>query len=128
MANSRKRVKEFVEGDYVMIRLRPEWFPLGTVKKLYARGAGPFKVIKKVGPNAYVLELPPKFGIRSTFNISDLVEYRELAMIPSEPFGLDPILESEPIPECPPLNSPWKGERIKHILDDQVITTLSKGY
>ena len=75
-----------------MIRLKPERFPPGTLKKLHARGAGPFKVIKKVGPYAYVLELPPELGISSTFNISDLVEYREPAMIPSEPFEPDPIL------------------------------------
>ena len=58
LANSRKRAKEFTEGDFVMIRLRPERFPPGTLRKLHARGAGPFKVIKKVGSNAYVLELP----------------------------------------------------------------------
>jgi len=111
-----------------MIRLRPERFLLGTVKKLHARGAESFKVIKKVGPNAYVLELPPKLGISSTVNILDLVEYREPAMIPSEPFGPDPILESEPIPECPPTNWPKRGERIECILDDQAITTRNKGY
>ena len=55
-------------------------------------------MIKKVGHNAYVLELPPKFGISSTFNISDLVEYKEPAIIPSEPFGPDLILEvSQPV-------------------------------
>ena len=59
LANSQKRDKGFTEGDYVMIRLKPERFPPGTVRKLHARGAGPFKVLKKVGTNAYVLELPP---------------------------------------------------------------------
>ena len=81
-----------------MVRLRPERFPPGTLKKLHARGAGLFKIIKRVGPNAYVLELPPELGISSTFNISDLVEYKEPAMIPCEPFEPDPILESEPNP------------------------------
>ena len=69
-----------------MIRLRPERFPPGTVRKLHARGAGPFRVVKRVGSNAYVLELPSELGISSTFNITDLVEYREPAVIPSEPF------------------------------------------
>ena len=41
-----------------MVRLRPEWFPPKTIKKLHAHGAGPFRVIEKVGPNAYVLDLP----------------------------------------------------------------------
>ena len=113
LGNSRRRTKEFIKGDYVMIRLKPERFPPGTLKKLHARGAGPFKVIKKVRSNAYVLELPPELGISSTFNISDLVEYREPTMIPSEPFEPDLILESEPNPECPPLNWPERGERIE---------------
>ena len=104
LANSRRRTKEFAEGDHVMVRLKPERFPPGTLKKLHARGARPFKIIKKVGSNAYVLELPPELGISSTFNISDLVKYRKPAMIPSEPFEPDPILESKPNPECLPLN------------------------
>ena len=111
-----------------MIRLKPERFPPGTLKKLHARGAGPFKVIEKVGPSAYVLELPPELGISSTFNISNQVEYREPAVIPSEPFEPDQILESEPDPECPPTNWPERGERIERILDNQTICTRNKGY
>ena len=79
-----------------MIRLNPERFPSGTIKKLHARGAGPFKILKKIGPNAYVLELPPDMGISTTFNVSDLVEYKEPLLIPSEPFGPETFIESEP--------------------------------
>ena len=111
-----------------MIRLRPERFLSGSLKKLHARGAGPFKVIKRVGSNAYVLELPPELGISSTFNISDLTEYREPAMIPSEPFEPATILESEPNPECPPTNWPERRERIERILDDQAISTRNRNY
>ena len=131
MANSRKRTKEFTEGDHVMVRLKPERFPPGTLKKLHARGAGPFKIIKKVGSNAYVLELPPELGISSTFNISDLVEYREPAVIPSEPFEPDQIIVSEPNPECPPTNWPERRERIEansgqpnYLYPEQRIPTL----
>ena len=59
-----------------MVRLRPERFPLGAVKKLHAWGAGPLKIIKKIRPNAYVLELSPDYGISSTFNIFDLKEHK----------------------------------------------------
>ena len=113
LANSRERTKEFIEDDHVMVRLKPERFPPGTLKKLHARGAGPFKIIKKVGSNAYVLELPPELGISSTFNISDLVEYREPAVISSEPFEPDQIIVSEPNHECPPTNWPERRERIE---------------
>ena len=105
-ADSHKRTKKFNEGDLVMVKLRPERFLPDTMKKLHVRGAGPFKIIKKIRPNAYVLELPPDFGISSTFNISDLREYNEPTLILSEPFEPDPIIESEPLPECPPAIPP----------------------
>jgi hypothetical protein len=40
-----------------------------------SRGAGPFKILAKINDNAYKLELPPEFGISSSFNISDLRSY-----------------------------------------------------
>ena len=43
-ANTHQHHAEFQVGDYVMIWIRPKWFPSGTVKKLQARSAGPFKV------------------------------------------------------------------------------------
>ena len=36
------RLRTFDIGDYVMVRMRPERFPPGTVKKLHARSARPF--------------------------------------------------------------------------------------
>jgi len=59
-----------------MIWIRPERFPPEAVKKLTARNAGPFKILKKINRNAYVIHLPPDFGISLTFNISDLVSYK----------------------------------------------------
>ena len=75
-----------------------------------------------------MLDLPSDLGISSTFNITDLVEYREPATIPSEAFGPIPSIESDPYPECPPINWPERGERIERILDDQAITTRGRGY
>jgi len=39
-----------------MVRICPEQFPLGTVKKLHARSAGPFQVLKKLNDNAYIID------------------------------------------------------------------------
>ena len=111
-----------------MIRLRPERFPSGIMKKLHARSAGPYKVVKRVGSNAYMLYLPSNLGISSTFNISDLIEYRAPAIIPSEPFEPDHSLESEPTPEYPPPKLRVRTERIERVLDDQSISTRNKGY
>jgi hypothetical protein len=40
-----------------------------------SRAAGPFKILAKINDNAYKLELPPEFGVSSSFNISDLRHY-----------------------------------------------------
>jgi hypothetical protein len=40
-----------------------------------SRAAGPFKILAKINDNAYKLELPPKFGVSPSFNISDLRHY-----------------------------------------------------
>jgi hypothetical protein len=37
-----------------------------------SRAADPFKILSKINDNAYKLELPPKFGVSISFNISDL--------------------------------------------------------
>ena len=84
--------------------------------------------IKKIGSNAYTLELPSDLGISPTFNVSDLIEYKGPKMIPSEPFGPDPIFEREPVPECPPTILPNKREKIEQILDDKIVTTRNKDY
>ena len=39
---------EFNEGDFVMIRIRPERFSLETIKKLHARNTCPYKILKKI--------------------------------------------------------------------------------
>jgi len=54
---------EFNEGGSVMILIRPERFLPRAVKKLTAHSACPFKILKKINPIAYVIDLPPNFRI-----------------------------------------------------------------
>ena len=76
-----------------MVRIRPEWFPPGTVKKLHARNAGPFQILKKLNNSAYVIDLSQDFGISSTFNIEDLVDYKSPDYNPNNPLDDEPSLE-----------------------------------
>jgi hypothetical protein len=106
-----------------MVRIRPEQFPSGANRKLHARSARPFKVLQRVGPNAYVLDLPHNFGISSTFNIEDLIAYHKPLPIPTDPFEIplnsppdDPIETFIPFT----LTSAQK-DNIDVILDEQVI-------
>ena len=64
-----RRLVEFGEGDMVWINLNKERFPRGKFGKLHDRGGGPYKILTRVGANAYVLELPDDIGVSSTFNI-----------------------------------------------------------
>jgi hypothetical protein len=60
----------------VLVRLKPERFPPGSFTKLHARRARPFQITKKLGNNAYVIDLPSEFGISPIFNIEDITAFK----------------------------------------------------
>ena len=59
----------------VMVYLHKEGFPTSSYLKLSKRKMGPYKIIKKIGENTYVVDLPKHIGLDSTFNILDLYSY-----------------------------------------------------
>ena len=128
-ANTHRRHAKFQVGDYVMIRIQPERFPSGTVKKLQARGARPFKVLKRIGLNAYVIDLPHDYGISLSFNIEDLVAYKSPTAILDTPFDESlPNPINAPIPTSLPLNLLYAHkESIDAILGEQIVSTRDGG-
>ena len=124
-ADTHQRHAKFQVEDYVMIRIQLERFPSRTVKKLQARSAGPFKILKRMGPNAYVIDLPHDYGISSSFNIEDLVASKSPIVIPDTLFDeplVDPI--DAHIPTLLPLNLPYAHkESIDASLDEQIVST-----
>lgn len=45
---------------------------MGSSSKGEPRADGPFKVLKRIGENAYKIELPAEYEVSDTFNVSDL--------------------------------------------------------
>nr|GEV41156.1 putative reverse transcriptase domain-containing protein [Tanacetum cinerariifolium] len=69
---------EFKVGDMVLLKVSP-WkgaVHFGKREKISSRYIGPFKILPKVGPIAYTLELPKELkGIHGTFNVLNLKKY-----------------------------------------------------
>ena len=74
--NKNKKEMIFDEGDLVWIHLSKDRFPKERDSKLKPRGEGPFKVLKRINNNAYVIDIPTsKYLVSSTFNVKDLSPY-----------------------------------------------------
>ena len=67
--------KLFKEGDLVMIHLSKHHYPAGMYHKLQAKKICPFPIKKKLGDNAYIIDLPDHLKISKTFNVKDIFEY-----------------------------------------------------
>lgn len=73
-SNKTMRIKEFKIND--MVLLSTQFLTLRTQpnKKLRQRFIGPYKIIEKISPVAYKLELPPEMKMHNVFHISMLRE------------------------------------------------------
>ncbi|GKB07864.1 putative reverse transcriptase domain-containing protein [Tanacetum coccineum] len=73
--NVRRKPLEFQVGDRVMLKVSPRKgvIHFGKRGKLNPWYIGPFKILERIGPVAYKLELPEELSnVHSTFHISNL--------------------------------------------------------
>ncbi|GJV57693.1 hypothetical protein Tco_1458698 [Tanacetum coccineum] len=93
-ANIRQKPLEFQVGDRVMLKVSPRKgvIRFGKQGKLNLRYVGPFKILKRVGPVAYKLELPEELSnVHNTFYVSNLKKCLsdESLIIPMKELQLD---------------------------------------
>ncbi|GKA99145.1 putative reverse transcriptase domain-containing protein [Tanacetum coccineum] len=93
-ANVRRKPLEFQVGDRVMLKVSPRKgvIRFGKRGKLNPRYIGPFKILKRIGPVAYKLELPEELSnVHSTFHVSNLKKCLsdESLIIPMKELWLD---------------------------------------
>ncbi|XP_039025449.1 uncharacterized protein LOC120158739, partial [Hibiscus syriacus] len=78
-ADQRRKDIQFEVGDRVFLKVSP-WkkvLRFGRKGKLSPRFIGPFRILKRVGPVAYQLELPSELSrIHDVFHVSMLRRYR----------------------------------------------------
>ncbi|GJW57266.1 putative reverse transcriptase domain-containing protein [Tanacetum coccineum] len=103
-ANVRRKPLEFQVGDHVMLKVSPRKgvIRFGKRGKLNHRYTRPFKILKRVGPVAYTLELPEELSsVHSTFHVSNLKKCLsdESLVIPIKELRLDDKLNfvEEPV-------------------------------
>jgi hypothetical protein len=99
----------------------PETFSTWHIHKLHHHRAGPFKVLKRLGSNAYHLKLPATLAISPIFNVEDLTAYP--GSVEDEQVSEDAVAPPSRIPSYVPPH-----DQIEAIIDDQLVSTRRGGY
>jgi hypothetical protein len=64
-------------GEHVLLKVKPKKISLKlhSFTKLVARFCGPFEILEKIGPVAYMLTLSTSMNVHNVFHVSLLKKY-----------------------------------------------------
>ena len=70
--------REFKVGDHVFLKVKANRssLKLGSCAKLAARFFGPFEILERIGPVAYMIALPTSMSVHNVFHVSLLNKYK----------------------------------------------------
>jgi hypothetical protein len=76
-ASKNRTHEEFNVGDHVFLKVKSNRssLKLGNYSNLAARFCGPFKILERIGPIAYMLALPSSMIVHNVFHVSLLKKY-----------------------------------------------------
>ena len=87
---------------------------------------GPYSIIRKLGSNAYLLDLPNDMDISHVFNSDDLLPYRDTFKLSTLPSSVYAGEASKGAPDVPSLQ--YSEEIMDIILDDEFVTSIYGGF
>jgi hypothetical protein len=76
-AGKNRTHKEFKVGDNVFLKVKANrsFLKLGNFAKLATIFCGPFEILERIGPVAYMLTLPASMNVHNVFHVSLLKKY-----------------------------------------------------
>ena len=93
VADKRRSNLVFAEGDLVWLNTKNLRLPGDLTKKLAAKWAGPYVVLKRISDVAYQLQLPAELsGLHDTFHVSLLKPHH--GQVPARPMPI--LIDGEP--------------------------------
>ncbi|RVW69973.1 Transposon Ty3-I Gag-Pol polyprotein [Vitis vinifera] len=107
-SSTNRTTAKMVMHLHVIYEIYMKRFHPSTYQKLQAKKAGPFRVLKRLGENAYLLELSSNLHFSPIFNVEDLHIYHGHHNDVSEELDL----------QLPPTLSP--RPEIEYVLDDHL--------
>lgn len=97
-ADRKRSERQFQVGDMVYLKMQPyrqTAFGLRGSLKLRSKFYGPFRVLQRIGPVAYRLQLPEQTAIHPVFHVSQLKKHLGTHAVPIQ--GLPLVGENEKI-------------------------------